>query len=204
MHSKNWSKKQNWKTIGGNHVAFGENGEIVAPGFYKGWREKQEDMIIDGKVVKKAPRHREAKMGSNILSEPIKPLRKPKMSREELRKFLVNQDSDITKDSFKNLYFDFPNPHNLIFTVYYNMARGNAIHKDFDNPTKAFQFWIKTPIRQNSTSFISARPQKSDSFPQNFHASGYPFQIALRYIEYLEKTEDWVKFLEEAHPEDLK
>lgn len=134
-----------------------------------------------------------------------------KISREELRKQLVSRDEEIniTKDKLRDdIYFDFPNPYNLIFTVYYTTAKGYAVHKDFTNPTQAFHKWIKTPMRRNSAPFISVRPQNSNNnsagFPYDYNESGYSFQIALRYIEYLERIEEWVKFLEEAHPNDLR
>ncbi len=132
---------------------------------------------------------------------------KTKISRQELRSILLTrEETDISRPSTlpENIYFDFPNPYNLIFTVYYTLAKGTSVHKDFTNPTQAFNKWLKTPMRRNSTPFISVKPPNSDSFPHHFHAQGLPFQIGLRYIEYLEKIEEWVKFLEDAHPDDLQ
>lgn len=169
------------------------------------FHEPQQPMIINGKVKHKAPIHRLIQLSdTNTLALPINTPRKNKISREELKELLVSSDVDINKNTIKDLYFEFHNTYNLIFTVYYTMARGTSVHKDFDNPTKAFHFWMKTHIRRNSAPFISIKPPKSDSFPFNFRADGYRFQIALRYIEYIERTEEWVKFLEESHPEDLR
>lgn len=125
-----------------------------------------------------------------------------KMTREELRERLIKLDEpdlDIRKD----VYFEFKNPHNLIFTVYFTKANGSLSDKDFSDPTKAFRFWLNKPMRRNSSSFISIRPQHGDSFPYNFKVFGDSWHIALEYLKYLEKTEEWVRFLEESHPEEL-
>lgn len=168
------------------------------------FHETQQPMVIDGKVKHKAPIHRLVSSAlTSTLTSPVKSPRKTRISREELKELLVSSDVDINKNTIKDLYFEFHNTYNLIFTVYYTMAKGTSVHKDFDNPTKAFHFWMKTPVRRNSTPFISVKPPKSNSFPFNFNTNGYLFQIALRYVEYLERTEEWVKFLEESHPEDL-
>lgn len=83
-------------------------------------------------------------------------------------------------DIRKDVFFEFNNPHNLIITVYYTSSKGTSEYKDFNDVTKAFRFWLNKPMRRNSQSFISMRPQHGDSFPFNFHESGYSCQIALK------------------------
>lgn len=125
-----------------------------------------------------------------------------RMTRDELKQQLIKlgePDLDIHKD----VYFEFHNLHNLTFTVHFTKAAGYVGYKDFSDATKAFRFWLNKPMRRNSQPFISVKPQHGDSFPFHFHESGYSWQIALKYLEYLQKIEDWVKFLEKEHPDEL-